>query len=185
MPAAQTQTSSTLNGAANPKLAAARAEAAAIKAKRNQVAETANPTESSKTENTDLFGEMHKRYQEAQDALLASMGTVPWKRALAALVSAVFIGLGVGFIAGNLLNWIVAGALLYAAPLFLVVVVYAIGVALSLYYGTKLVARVAGAVLTGEADQRAVAAYDATKAFLVRFNPFAKMVRVDEAKASA
>lgn len=123
---------------------------------------------------SDLFAEAMKRYNDAQDYLLKFFQAPSWKRTLCAFVTTIVVGAGVGWVAGTLLNWMIAGAVMMAAPLFLVVAAYVLGFIAALYYGGKLAVRVGGAILTGEADERAIAAYDAMKAKLAKLNPFGK-----------
>lgn len=121
-----------------------------------------------------VYDEAMRRYNEARDYLLGAMKAPTWKRTLLAFLTTVVVGFGIGFIAGTLLDWLVVGALTMAVPLFLTMVVYVIGACLAIYYGGKFAARIGGAVLTGEADEKALAAYDAVKGVLSKLNPFAK-----------
>lgn len=162
--------------AQSAKIEAARAEAAKLKAERTKVTKAIEHEEPKpEVADTDLFAEAMKRFTDAQDYLLSAMKVPGWKRTICALLTAAVVGCGVVYAAGHVLAWIVAGALMYAAPVFIILAVYLLGVALAIYYGAKWSARLAGAVLTGEADQRAIEAYDSVKGFLQRFNPFAKV----------
>lgn len=119
-----------------------------------------------------VFAEAMKRYQEAQEGLLKFFSAPSWKRTLVAFITTVVVTCGIGWIAGELLSWMVIGAVAMAVPVFLIVLAWVLGAVLAIYYGGKLAARVGGAVLTGEADERAIAAYDAVKSFASRLNPF-------------
>lgn len=121
-----------------------------------------------------IFAEAMKRYTEAQESLLKFFKAPSWKRTLVAFVTSIVVGCGIGWVAGTLLNWIVAGATLMAVPTFIVMLVYVLGFIAALYFGGKLAARIGGAVLTGEADERAIAAYDAVKSFASKLNPFGR-----------
>lgn len=121
------------------------------------------------------FEEVYKRFEEAREGLFEFFATPSWKRTLVALVTTLAVALGVGWIAGTVLDWMVAGAMLMAVPTFLVIATWAIGALAVAWYGGKFAVRCGGAVLTGEADERAIAAYDAVKNALKRFNPFVKM----------
>jgi hypothetical protein len=111
------------------------------------------------------------RYQEAQTELLNFFGAPGWKRALVAFAATCIVAAGVGYIAGVLLNWMLMGAVLASANIFIVIAAYVLGVIAATVYGSKLAARIGGAILTGEADERAIAAYDATRAALAKLNP--------------
>lgn len=121
------------------------------------------------------FEGVYQRFTEAQESLLQFFKVPSWKRTLVAFITTVAAGCGIGWISGNLLSWLVAGATLMAVPTFIVFCVYALGALATMYFGTKLCVRIGGAVLTGEADERAAAAYDAVKGALKRLNPFVKM----------
>lgn len=123
-------------------------------------------------EDDSVFAEAMKRYTEAQDYLLQFFKAPTWKRTLVAFVTSIVVAAGVGFAADSILTWMVTGAVAMAAPTFLIAVTWVIGFFLALYYGGKLAARIGGAVLTGEADERALAAYDAVRAKLAKWNPF-------------
>lgn len=126
------------------------------------------------TEDDGVFAEAMKRYSEAQDSLLRFFKAPSWKRTLVAVVSAFLVGAGVGWVVGTLLEWLMVGALALAVPTFLIMLVYVLGICIAIYYGGKWGARVGGAILTGEADERALAAYDATKSLLSKLNPFGR-----------
>lgn len=121
-----------------------------------------------------VFAEAMKRYQEAQEGLLKFFSAPSWKRTLCAFVTTIVVSCGIGYLAGQLLGWMVVGAVAMAVPMFLIVLAWVLGAVLAIYYGGKLAARIGGAVLTGEADERAIAAYDAVKSFASRMNPFGK-----------
>lgn len=131
------------------------------------------------------FEQVMQRYRDAQEEMLRFFKAPTWKRTLCAFVTSVLVGAGVGWIAGTLLNWMVVGAVAMAAPLFLVVITYVLGFIVAVYYGGKLAGRIGGAVLTGEADERAAAAYDAIKSFCSKLNPFGAREIVVPAKAKA
>ena len=120
------------------------------------------------------FDDVMRRYEEAREGLMSFFAVPTWKRTLVAFVSTIASAVGIGWVAGTLLDWLVVGALAMAVPAFIVFVVYLIGAIIAAYYGGKLCVRVGGAVLTGEADERAIAAYDAMKSAVKRLNPFAK-----------
>lgn len=122
----------------------------------------------------DLFAQAYARYQEAQDFMLRFFKAPSWKRTLVAFVTSLLVGAGVAWVAGSILEWMVIGATAMGVSTFVTVIVYALGFIAALYYGGKLAARVGGAVLTGEADERAIAAYDAVKSKLAKLNPFGK-----------
>lgn len=120
------------------------------------------------------FAEAMKRYNEAQDRLLQFFKAPTWKRTLVAFITSIVVGVGVGIAADAVLTWLMVGAAAMAAPMFIAVAVWVLGFIAALYFGGKLAARIGGAVLTGEADERAIAAYDAVKSVLGKLNPFGK-----------
>jgi hypothetical protein len=122
----------------------------------------------------EFLDDVMKRYEEAREALFGFFKTPSWKRTLCAFVTTVVVSMGLGWAAGNLLDWLVVGAGVLAVPTFVTMVVYALGIIAAVYYGTKLAVRIGGAVLTGEADERAIAAYDAMKNTVKRLWPFGK-----------
>jgi hypothetical protein len=124
------------------------------------------------TRDDSVFAEAMQRYTDAQDYLLKFFKAPTWKRTLCAFVTTIAIGVGIGMFAGSILNWMLVGAVAVNASLFIAMVVYVIGALAAAYFGGKLAARIGGAVLTGEADERAIAAYDAVKAKLSALNPF-------------
>lgn len=158
---------------------------AAKPAARTATARVANTTRPSASVAQDdgVFAEAMKRYTEAQDYLLKFFKAPSWKRTLCAFVTTIVVGAGVGCVAGTLLEWLLVGAVAMAAPMFLVVLTWLIGFALAMYYGSKFCVRIGGAVLTGEADERAIAAYDAVKNLVGKLNPFGRRTIVAPAKA--
>lgn len=118
-----------------------------------------------------VLADMIERMNCAQDDLLAYLGTISWKRALCAFVTSVAVGAGIGWITGKLIGFMALGAVVAGAPAFIAIAIWAIGLVLALYFGSKVAARIAGSVLTGEADERAAAAYRATKHCAARLNP--------------
>lgn len=123
-------------------------------------------------DDSSMFDEVMKRYAEAQEAMLAFFKTPSWKRTLVAVVTYLAGVVGVGFLTSALIDFVLVGAVTLGAPIFLTIIVAVLGAILLAWYGHKCVMRVAGAVLTGEADERAIAAYDAVKSFASRLNPF-------------
>lgn len=119
-----------------------------------------------------LFDEVLKRYTDAQDAMLKFFKAPTWKRTLVAFVTTILVGAGVGWIAGAMLEAMVVGAIAMAVPTFLILAGWLLGALIAIYYGGKLAARIGGAILTGEADERAIAAYDSVKSLVKRLNPF-------------
>jgi hypothetical protein len=115
------------------------------------------------------FESVYARFQQAQDDMMKFFAAPGWKRTLVATVT----WFGLIAIGGSALSLLLEGliyvALAGSVHWFLAV---AIGI-LALFIGAKSIAtfatRVAGSVLTGEADERAVAAYDAVRAKLTSF----------------
>lgn len=115
-----------------------------------------------------------KRYEQARDALFGSFKTPSWKRALCAFVTTIVVSAGIGWLAGNLLGWLVVGASVLAVPTFITMAVYALGLLAAVVYGTWIATRIGGAVFTGEAEERVIAGYDAVKDTAKRLWPFGK-----------
>lgn len=122
-----------------------------------------------------------QRMTEAQDAFLSFFKVPSWKRMLCAIVTYIAGVAGITFLATTLVEFIMAGAMALAAPMFVGIIVAALAAIVTVYYGHRLVMRVSGAILTKEADDKAAAAYDAVKGAFRRLNPFVKMVAVDAA----
>lgn len=114
------------------------------------------------------------RFQEAQAELMATLQVPSWKRVLCAFLAAVCVSALVGWVAGYLITWLAVGAFLFTASSFLFYAIWLAGLLIAMYYGGKLAGRCAGAVLTGEIDERAVAARDSVKNFFTAINPFNK-----------
>jgi hypothetical protein len=122
----------------------------------------------------EFLDDVMKRYEEAREALFGFFQTPSWKRTLCAFVTTIAVSVGIGWLSGTLLGWLVVGATVLAVPTFITMVVYMLGLAAAVFYGTKIAIRIGGAVLTGEADERAVAAYDAMKGAVKKLWPFGK-----------
>lgn len=121
-----------------------------------------------------IFDEVMKRYHEGVEGLMAFFEVPSWKRTLCAIIAYVAGVSGVIFVGSALVEFVLVGAVSLGASIFLSVVIAAIGACLVAYYGHRAVVRVAGAILTKEADERAVAAYDAMKSLGKRLWPFGK-----------
>jgi heptaprenylglyceryl phosphate synthase len=121
---------------------------------------------------TAMAGVM-RRYHEAVEGLGQFFELPSWKRSLIAIATYVAGCVGIAYLTTSLVEFVLIGAVALSAPLFLGIIIAVIAAVMLVYYGHSAVARVTGAILTKEADERALAAYDATKAMLRRFNPFA------------
>lgn len=126
---------------------------------------------------------MFKRLHDAREEAMSFFKVPSWKRALIAFVAGVTAGGVAGSVMLTLTDWLIVGAISAGAGLFVQMVLAVIGLALTMYAAWKISARVTGAVLTGEADERAIAAYDATRAMLSRINPL-RVFRKDELAAA-
>lgn len=124
--------------------------------------------------NKGSFDEIYKRFQDAQSALLGFFDAPSWKRSLAAFVAGLAVTLVGGFMLASIVEWLLVGAIMAGTAPFIAIVVALITTIIGSVWIARKSARVFGAVLTGEADERAVAAYDATKNFFRRINPFGK-----------
>lgn len=127
------------------------------------------------TEAADIDGLM-ARFAQAQSALLAHFNAPGWKRTLCAIITYIVGVSGVIAVSTALTEWLFVGAIAASAPMFIAIAVAILAAVLLAWYGHALVLRVTGAILTKEADERAVAAYDAVKNLARRFNPFVKLV---------
>lgn len=121
-----------------------------------------------------VYNEAVKRFNDAREELFAEFKLPSWKRTLVAFLSTIAVAVGVGTLTTIVLDCLVIGALTLALPLFITVAMYVIAALVAAYYGGRFAIRVGGAVLTGEADEKAAAAYTAVKGVLARFNPFGK-----------
>jgi len=119
--------------------------------------------ETPKEQTATGFEQVFTRFQQAQQDLMGFFKVPTWKRTLAALVTALVVSSGIAWVANELITWLMAGALMHTGSVFIAGVIFVLGLALTMYYGGKLAARIGGAVLTGEADERAIAAYDAVR----------------------
>ena len=146
--------------------------AAAAKAvfDKTPVAKTANPTEP--TAMNDLMA----RFSQAQSDLLEFFNAPSWKRTICAVVTYLAGAVGLAWGTSAVVEYLMVGAIASGASMFIAIAVTAIAAILSVWYGHKAVLRVTGAILTKEADERAVQAYDAVKSLARRFNPFVKLV---------
>lgn len=117
------------------------------------------------------FDRAYARWEQAQSEFMAFLGTPTWKRTVIAAIAGIAVTLGLGWVAGNIVSYLMVGALMATNSLFLTM---ALGIVAGIYLAIKagkFAARVFGAILTGEADERAIAAYDATRNALARLNP--------------
>lgn len=112
------------------------------------------------------------------------LGLPNWKRCLISLVTYVAGVVGLLYVGTTVIEALLISSLLGSAPLFIGVIIAALSACLIAYYGHKAVLRVAGAIATGEADQRAEEAYAAMKGIFARLNPFAKKVEAQAPKAA-
>lgn len=120
---------------------------------------------------TSAYERAYERYQQAQADFMAFMGAPGWKRTLVAALSGLAIACGGAWAVGSIVSYLMVGALLATSSLFITMALGLVAaIWLSLKTG-KLVGRVFGAVLTGEADERAIAAYDASRDFVAKCNP--------------
>jgi hypothetical protein len=117
------------------------------------------------------FEQIQSRYQAAQDEFLAFLGAPGWKRTLVAVISGLAVACTGGWMIGHVTAYLMAGALMASGSMFLAMALGVIAAFWLSFKTGKLAARVFGAVLTGEADERAIAAYDATRNFVARCNP--------------
>jgi hypothetical protein len=113
-----------------------------------------------------------QRYNEARIELLAYFGTPDWKRRALSLVAAFVTSFAVGYVGAAIVDWLIAGAVLSGAGTFVALLIYVIGLALTVWAGVKLGTRVGVSIFTGEADAKVVAAYDGIKNFCAKLNPF-------------
>lgn len=133
------------------------------------------PKEDTKVHAADpsAFERAHARFAEAQADLLKFFNAPGWKRTLVATVT----WFGIIALGSVALSAIVEGLVVAAAIGSTGVFLTLCTAALALFIGAKVTAsfatRVAGAILTKEADERAIAAYDAVRKFTIRINPFA------------
>lgn len=132
-----------------------------VRADKTKVAKTVEATR----DDPSAFERAYARYQEAQDEVMKFFNAPGWKRTLCAIVSGLAIAVGTSYIGGTLVEWMLVGAVAMNSSMFIATISAILGVLLTMYYGGKLAGRVAGAVLTGEADERALAAYDAVRGF--------------------
>jgi hypothetical protein len=129
------------------------------------------------------FEQAQARFHQAQDEFMAFLGAPGWKRTLVAVISGLAIVAGCGWAIGNIVSFLMVGALLATGSVFLTMALGLVAaIVLSIKAG-KFAARVFGAVLTGEADERALAAYDATRAFAAKLNPLRLFANKDAVAA--
>jgi hypothetical protein len=132
-----------------------------VRGSKTKVAKTVEQTR----EDPSAFERAYARYQDAQAEVLAFFNAPGWKRTLCAVVSGLAIAIGASYIGSTIVEWMLVGAVALNSSMFLAVISAILATLLTAYYGGKLAGRVAGAVLTGEADERAIAAYDAVRGF--------------------
>lgn len=132
-----------------------------------QAAEVVNTAEED-----SLYADILRRYNEAVASIGVFFELPGWKRTLIAATTYVAGCVGVAYMTTCLVEFVLVGAIALSAPIFLAIIVAVLAALLLVYYGHKAVMRVTGAILTKEADQRAIAAYDATRAMLRRFIPW-------------
>lgn len=163
--------------------------ASAPAAAKTEVADAAAKTtgKAAETLNEEIKSEgwhgVYQRLQAAQDDVMSFFNVPSWKRTLVAFVTYIAGCAGVAWAGTTLVEMLMTGALGMGCTLFISTVIAIIAAVLIAWYGHKVVMRVAGAVLTGEADQRALDAYDATRAMLSKLNPFSWGSKADKAAA--
>lgn len=122
----------------------------------------------------------HAAFVAAGDNLLAELGAPGWKRATCAVIAGLAVGLGLGWCVVQVCLFLMVGAVIGTGSMF---IAYALGALAAVYLAWKAgkaTARVFGAVLTGEVDERARDAYTAAGAFVRSLNPFARQIVVAE-----
>lgn len=153
------------------KTQATRANNAAVK---TRIAQASKPADAqpAETDTTSGWEEVYKRYHEAQEQLMSFFQAPGWKRTLVAAVTYLAGVAGLLYVGSTVVEAVLLSAFVGAVPMFIGLCIAIIGACLIAWYGHKLVLRCTGAVLTGEADERAVAAYDAVKGMFAKINPF-------------
>jgi hypothetical protein len=117
---------------------------------------------------------IYARFTEAQDAMLKFMGTPGWKRSLIATVTW-FASITLGALAiSAIVEGLIVSAIIGGTSMFIACTIAVLAAVIGAKVVVNFATRVAGAILTKEADERALAAYDAVRKFTVRINPFAK-----------
>lgn len=135
---------------------------------------TAVPHDEAATQQLEdgVMARLRKAQEDAVHNLAEMFGIPSWKRSLVALVTYVAGVAGLVYASSAIVEFMLVGAMVAGAHLFIAIAVAAIAACLLAWYGHKAVVRVVGAILTEEADERAEAAYAAFKGFARRLNPF-------------
>jgi len=133
----------------------------AVRAAGIKPAATEQHTEAAPEADDVTVDRLYADFAAAQDKLLSFFKVPSWKRMLVALLCAGAVGYVIGYIGAFILDALLIGAIAMGTGIFLQTVIAIIGIALILYASWIAGGRIAGAVLTGEADERAQAAYNA------------------------
>lgn len=148
-------------------------EQSAVAAAAAKASNKSKTAEEQSAKDASTLAEIVKRVNEAHDAMLGFFKVPSWKRTLVAALTYIIGNVGVIWATSTVVEMLLVGAISVGAPMFLSIVIAVLAAVLLAWYGHKAVMRVAGAILNSEADDKAIAAYDATKRMLRRFNPFA------------
>lgn len=132
----------------------------------------ANRPQRAKRETADLkaadltLSQRWNAYIAAQNALLEEVGAPSTTRKVMAFIASMLVAVGLGWLLGQVLSALFVGIVLLTGSSFLAWALWAFGLVIGAFYGGKAAARIGGAVLTKEADERAAQAYAITKHFV-------------------
>jgi hypothetical protein len=109
----------------------------------------------------DTGERIYARFEKAQADVLAFFGAPTWKRTLVAFASGILLAAGGGYLWGQVVGYLMVGCLMATNSLFITILLGALALIIGSWQIGKFAARVTGAILTKEADAKAIAAYDA------------------------
>lgn len=112
------------------------------------------------------FDRAMMRMREAQEELMAVLGVPSWQRALAAFVTGIGAAIGIGWLAGLVVNSVTLSVLAFTGSGFIATIVWLLGFVASCYYGGKAAAAASMSVYTGVAQQRITESYYQARGFV-------------------
>lgn len=118
------------------------------------------------------FAKAYSRFEQAREDLLEFFSTPSWKRQIVALVATCALAAGLSALGMTLTEYMVAGAVVAGSGTFVQLAIFVLGIVITCRIAYRVAVRVGGAVLTGEADERAIAAYDSMRELAAKLNPF-------------
>lgn len=108
----------------------------------------------------------------ASENLMSDFEMPSWKRVLCAFVLTIAICVGLGFVIGNVLTWLMTGAVMVTGSILIGWAIYILGAIFAAWAGWRVGRKVGVSVLTKSADRTAANAWSNIKDAVSLLNPF-------------